>query len=70
MKYTWEKEDICPGRQVKHFTGNIYTIVSVDGKDKTNKGFALLMDNRVTPTYTADEMVQLFNDQACVPLSL
>jgi hypothetical protein len=70
MKYTWEREDIRPGRQVEHFSGKVYTVVSVDSKDKTNTGYALLADNRVTPTYTVDELTELFNTQSCIPLSL
>lgn len=70
MKFTWELLDIEPGRQVKHFSGKVYTIVSVDTKEKVNAGYALLADNRITPTYTREELVEMFNSQSCVPLSL
>lgn len=70
MKFVWEPLDISAGRQVEHFSGKVYTIVSVDGLEKANIGFALLADNRVTPTYSKEELVEMFNSQGCVPLSL
>jgi hypothetical protein len=69
MKFIWEKQDIVPGRQLAH-TSAVYTIVSVDTLTKVDTGYALLTDNRVGPTYTAETLVKLFNDQNCVPLSL
>jgi len=70
MKFIWETQDIVPGRQLAHFSGKVYTIVSVDSKEKVNVGYALLADNRVTPTYSPAQLVEMFNTQDCIPLSL
>ncbi len=67
MKYVWELADIEPGWRATT-RGRIYTIVSVDSKEKTNIGYALLSNNRVTPTYTREELVEMFNSQGCIPL--
>ena len=70
MKYIWEKEDIVAGLRLKHFSGTVYTIVTVDTHEQKDAGWALLNGHRVTPTYTVEKMVEQFNGQGCVPLFL
>jgi len=59
MKYIWEESDIVAGTEVSRWHSVRYTIVAVDIKDTEDTGFALLQNNRVGVTYSAEEMADL-----------
>jgi hypothetical protein len=71
MKYIWEAEDIKPGVKVKHFSGTIYTVVTVDTREVCDAGLACYREDQhqVSPMYTVEEIVEIFNTQGCVPIS-
>lgn len=71
MKYIWEIEDIKAGVSARHFGGAVYTVATADTAENIDVGYVLYRadTHRITPTYSAEKIVELFNSQECIPIN-